>query len=400
MKNQIRPLMLGAMVIWMLIISASAWWNVSRLAQFQQNVYLEAGRKYFDMVVTMREWNAQTGGVYIPVSETVQPSEYLDVENRDLETTEGLHLTLVNPAFMTRLVAEVVKSENQVQFHITSLNPIRPKNAPYDWEATALNSFEAGEVEYVDWNEQNKAFRYMAPLITSESCLKCHEQQGYAVGDIRGGISIEFPAEPPVLWPIITSHVGIGAFGLAIIFLSGQSLGSAFKEIARQSLVDGLTRIYNRRFFDQTLSREYLRARRNKTPLSVVMIDIDNFKEYNDTYGHQAGDDCLREVAKTLKAFTRRPGDIAARYGGEEFACILPDTYLDGAVTLADIIREGIEQMEIPHEKSEISQYVTISAGVWTYTGEEISIQTILEKTDDALYKAKKSGRNIVMSIP
>src|SRR5579859_4005198 len=118
------------------------------------------------------------------------------------------------------------------------------------------------------------------------------------------------------------------------------------------SLVDGLTGIGNRRRFDEFLLREWRRSRRGRAPLALVLLDVDNFKAFNDHYGHAAGDDCLREVAATIAMLVRRPGDLCARYGGEEFAAILPHTDLTGARTLAERIREAVLALEIPHEGS------------------------------------------------
>ncbi|BCS54218.1 diguanylate cyclase [Geobacter sp. SVR] len=164
-------------------------------------------------------------------------------------------------------------------------------------------------------------------------------------------------------------------------------------------LADGLTGVANRRRFDQYLDQEWRRALRSGTTISLVMIDIDYFKLFNDGYGHVAGDECLRKVALKLVETLKRPSDMAARYGGEEFACILPETDAAGALLVAEELRHEVEALQIPHESSEVSSRVTISVGVASMTpspGE--SYVAIAEQADQALYAAKKEGRNRVSS--
>ena len=156
------------------------------------NVALEGARNMFRMVVLTRNWNATHGGIYVPVSERTPPNPYLDHPRRDLTTTDGQQLTMVNPAYMTRLIAEMAEADSGSVFRLTSLKPIRPENAPDDWERLALESFERGtrEMHGVARLGKEDHLRYMAPLLVKESCLICHQKQGYKVGDIRGGISV------------------------------------------------------------------------------------------------------------------------------------------------------------------------------------------------------------------
>ncbi|WP_218076112.1 diguanylate cyclase [Desulfuribacillus stibiiarsenatis] len=168
------------------------------------------------------------------------------------------------------------------------------------------------------------------------------------------------------------------------------------KLLQELSSIDGLTGVANRRRFDEALLTELKRAVRKKTQLSVVMIDIDFFKEYNDTYGHQQGDECLKEIANVLKEVGKRPGDVVARYGGEEFIIILPDTDVLGAENIASIARQKVEEKEIPHSKSKVSSYVTISIGVATTKNHSYTKEKILSEVDKALYHAKRNGRNRV----
>jgi diguanylate cyclase (GGDEF)-like protein len=159
--------------------------------------------------------------------------------------------------------------------------------------------------------------------------------------------------------------------------------------------IDGLTGVHNRRYFDQRLASEWGRAARNRTALSVVLLDVDFFKRYNDRYGHQAGDDCLRRVAASLKGGLKRPGDLVARYGGEEFACVLPDTGLDGALQVARQLGEAVQALQIEHADSSVAPVVTVSLGVCSKRADAFGdAQALLREADAQLYAAKSRGRH------
>ncbi|WP_028574709.1 diguanylate cyclase domain-containing protein [Desulfonatronovibrio hydrogenovorans] len=160
------------------------------------------------------------------------------------------------------------------------------------------------------------------------------------------------------------------------------------------SMMDGLTGIPNRRRFDEYLLQEWRRAQRRRTWISLLMLDIDHFKLYNDNYGHSKGDQCLKKVARTIEDVLTRPADLAARYGGEEFACVLPETDPAGASTMAEKIHAGIASLKIPHEYSPIDQSLTLSIGASSTIPEPGSSPDILvRKADQMLYLAKRSGR-------
>jgi len=168
------------------------------------------------------------------------------------------------------------------------------------------------------------------------------------------------------------------------------------KRLQRLSQLDGLTNIANRRHFDLMLNREVNRARRNKLPISLILFDLDNFKHFNDEYGHLIGDDCLKKVTESAKELLKRPGDLLARFGGEEFAVLLPETDNYGAAIVAEQLRSCVEQLAIPHEKSDYS-VVTISLGVASMTRPSTSdIVPFIERADRALYMAKRNGKNRV----
>ncbi len=176
-------------------------------------------------------------------------------------------------------------------------------------------------------------------------------------------------------------------------------LREANERLARLSQQDGLTGIANRRRFDLDFMRELGRARRERRPISVVLLDVDYFKAYNDTYGHPAGDECLRAVAGALRSICRRPIDVAARYGGEEFALILPDTTEESARHRAAEAMRAVAALEIEHRGSEIARVVTLSAGVaGCVPGADVVADTLIGRADQALYAAKRAGRNLAVA--
>ena len=175
------------------------------------------------------------------------------------------------------------------------------------------------------------------------------------------------------------------------------ALKEANQELQRQANIDSLTQVANRRRFDEYLAQEWSRCAREKQTLSLIICDVDYFKFYNDAYGHQAGDQCLYKVAQGMATAIKRPADVVFRYGGEEFAMILPFTRGEGALQVAKTVRERIVNLKIPHDLSEVSQYVTLSLGVSSIIPHvESSPESLIAAADRALYEAKASGRNRV----
>lgn len=167
------------------------------------------------------------------------------------------------------------------------------------------------------------------------------------------------------------------------------------------AVTDSLTDLANRRCFDEVLKTEFCRSSRLQHPLSLIMLDVDHFKNFNDAYGHVMGDSCLKQIAYTIRGSLNRPADFVARYGGEEFACVLPNTDLRGAVAIAEKIRTNIEQLNIPHKNSTAADYVTISLGVFTIVDYSKSfLSEMVAKADRLLYRAKENGRNQVCFKP
>ncbi len=202
---------------------------------------------------------------------------------------------------------------------------------------------------------------------------------------LAGGVDfVNKPVNPMTLQNRVRAHL---------------TLKFQFDLLHNLAFVDGLTGIANRRLFDERLDAEWRRCKRSQQPLSLIMIDIDYFKLYNDHYGHQMGDDCLRAVARALKTRILRPYDLLARYGGEEFVCLLPETDLTGATVIANALLDAVKSLKIEHVRSNLDQFVSISVGVASedFVGERTSDE-LLQRADARLYQAKRKGRGQVCS--
>lgn len=393
-------------IVWFLLVSISLLVNMVITKEQTTELAIDRATTIFSIIKLVRHWSALHGGVYVPVTDATPSNPYLEIPNRDVETLNGQRLTLLNPAYMTRQLAELALSEISVKFHLTSLNPIRPQNSADEWETKALRRFEDNGVDYVAEmleDENGSQFRYMAPLAVEKACLKCHKKQGYAVGDIRGGISVTLPADSFLklkfnrLHPLIVMHLII--FAIGVTFLLYFERYNRSRGDAELAYIDALTGINNRRSFERQLKVEWSRANRRKEPLSVIMIDIDYFKNYNDTYGHQMGDQCLTDVAALLQAVLMRPGDILARYGGEEFVAIL-STDSEGARVIGNKMQAVVESAAIENSGSPVNRGLTISVGVATdYPSKELYADELIARADKALYQAKKQGRNRVVYL-
>lgn len=208
------------------------------------------------------------------------------------------------------------------------------------------------------------------------------EEQGLMLGAMD---YIHKPISPPIIKARVRNHI---------------ALKLQTDMLKRLSLVDGLTNVSNRRHFDETLDNEISRALRTQNHLSLMMIDVDYFKPFNDHYGHGQGDQCLIRIAQAMQAEISRPMDMLARYGGEEFVVLLPGTGLEGACQVAEALRRAVSSLQIAHASSPAAQHVTISIGVASRAMNDArSASEFLRQADQALYQAKQSGRNQVRYI-
>ena len=249
-----------AAVIWSVCIVASLVWNLHEQDRNLVKLASNTAQVTFENDVLYRRWAAIQGGVYVRTTDRNEANPYLHVPERDVTTTSGLSLTLVNPAYMARMVNQMAADTHGSRGHITSLKPIRPANAPDAWERAALQAFETGtrEVSSVEQLDGREYLRIMRPFLTEEACLKCHAAQGYKVGDIRGGISVSVPMAPlravaqaPVA-NLATAHLGLWLIGMVGIGLSNRALGRHLRarEQAESSLRESQATL--RSFYDSS----------------------------------------------------------------------------------------------------------------------------------------------------
>jgi diguanylate cyclase (GGDEF)-like protein len=373
-----------------------------------QTVRHEA-ESFAELIVLTRHWNAEYGGVYVEKKPGIESNPFLRElgVNPDIRASDGRVLTLRNPAIMTREISELARRNNGTEFHMISLKNVNPENRPDDFEKQSLERFEQGEqdVWQFDRSGERPVFRYIRPLKTEESCLPCHGKQGYRLGDIRGGVSVIIPAAELMAQMstnrsqiIIDAVLTIGLV-LAILYLFAWKLvvrlDDAQKRLQHLAVTDELTGLRNRRDIMEQLENEYQRAVRTGAALSLVIIDIDHFKQVNDTFGHAFGDVVLKSVARDMRD-SLRTYDLLGRIGGEEFLIASPGSTLDEAAALAERIREKIKGKTISDRNHAIS--ITVSAGVTTLSGQDVKAGSMLARADHALYQAKQGGRDQVMS--
>lgn len=235
-------------IVWTVLILGLAIWGSIRTVSDTDALLLSQARPFIKQIIITRSWNARHGGVYVPVTEKDRPNPYLDIPHRDIETRDGMKLTLINPVYMTRQIAELAEKEDNIIFHLTSDRPIRPANEAAPWELKAITGFKKHGDEYFDrWTDDggNHYFRYMQPVWTEKECLKCHAKLGgYKEGDLRGGLSATIPAETAIEneWQAILfqngAFTGIWLLGLAGLTIASREIGKRSRQ--QQALIDRL----------------------------------------------------------------------------------------------------------------------------------------------------------------
>jgi diguanylate cyclase (GGDEF)-like protein len=396
-------------IIVLISVAAIAGIFLRQKQLFDQELKSRA-QAHFESIILTRKWNASYGGVYVEKRLGVVSNPYL--KDPDIKTTDGKTYTLKNPALMNREISEYASEEDLYSFHITSLKSINPNNKPDYFERLALTNFESGEKESIIKEKEGSSvyYRYMAPLITDISCLSCHAEQGYKVGDVRGGISIKFDISDSekalttgLLLLIVVSCVALIVL-ISIFYTFTRNLraklNNAQERIRAMAITDELTNLYNRNHFFERFSDEFNRSTRHGHFLSCIKLEVDHFKATNDIYGHAACDQLLQGVADVLR-FNIRETDVLARYGNEEFVVILPETNLTGALFLAEKIRLRIEKLQIELENLAPLK-VNSSSGVSCLDPKDEqrpkTIGELIKMADDALSYAKSKGGNQVSS--
>lgn len=366
---------------------------------------------YADLILHTKTWNYDYGGVYVQKRADTESNIYLRSLgiNPDVAAEGGRTFTVRNHAMMVNEISRMSEMKDGTKFRITSLKPIDPENAPDTFERQTLEKFErrAGEFYRIENRDgRNPVFRYLIPFKADQTCLECHRTQGYKVGSIVGAVSIIMPVDTMIREARTSKILLIVAAVMILALLVGISYFLTWRLVDKLDTVqkrynalittDELTRLKNRRYVMKRLEDECERADRLGAPLSLISIDIDHFKQVNDTFGHPFGDQVLKRVAARMKVALRRY-DVLGRIGGEEFLIISPGATQTEAVALAERIRTQVKEVKVVDGDRNCS--VTISIGVTSFSALEGTAEVLLKKVDIALYQAKNQGRDQVVAV-
>ncbi len=280
--------------------------------------------------------------------------------------------------FLEREAYQIVEAQNGIEA-LTMYNQLHPDIILLDAIMPDMDGFECCTQLQILGCSKHTPVLMITGLEDEESVDRAFE-----VG------AIDYITKP-IHWPVLRQRVK------RLIQQSQlqQKLEAVNLELQRLVTIDALTEVANRRGFEEYFYQEWQRMKREQQPLSLILCDVDFFKSYNDTYGHRAGDRCLIEIAQAIKDIVKRPGDLVARYGGEEFAVILPNTDTEGVTYVAEKICDAIRKLAIPHQNSQVSPYVTMSAGFTTVIPQANSdLEEMIAAADRALYQAKTAGRD------
>ena len=388
-----------------------------------ENILFQQSSTLFNNIVTMRKWSSDHGAVYVKAHEGIEPNPYL--ANNHTYTKDNELLIKINPAWMTRQLSEMSNKTENYYFKITSLNPVNPVNTPDEFEKKALDDLEKNKDKKFYTNMEKDKYNLLGSLKVEPSCLECHAHQNYKLGDVIGGLRVSVPidnytqnieileSKTNFLFTItiLTSFIFIFIIIFTInsiysreisitklnktlerkVSIRTKELRDANKKLIEISIKDYLTNIPNRRHFFEIGTKSLHIAKRENSDLSVICIDIDLFKNINDTYGHNIGDEILKLVSSNMNKYIRK-SDVIARIGGEEFSILLNNTNEENAYLLAEKIRTQIESSIYKNDKIEIK--TTISLGISQLRAEDDDLDSIIIRADKALYEAKNTGRN------
>ncbi len=360
-------------------------------------------------------WKTRDGRLWFPTIEGVVVIDPDRIEQNKQAPLVSIDQVLINAVdCCPALKADAPPGGGSLEFHFAGLSFIAPERVRFKYK------LEGHDDEWIEAGIRHNAFyTNIPPGRYRFRVIACNNDNMWN----SEGASFEFRLRPHfyqtkwfyALTVLALMAVGLGLYQLRVrqfkarerelaglvaektkdLAEANQKLGAANKELERLANIDGLTGVFNRRFFMDVLEVEWRRAERQGIWLSLLMADVDHFKAYNDNYGHQAGDQCLKIIARMMKKTVTRAGDLMGRYGGEEFIVVLPATDLQGAGTVAERLRSQVKTLGIKHEFSQVSDRVTVSLGVATMRPKRgQSMNALVKASDEALYKAKRAGRN------
>ncbi len=392
-------------LLWTAAIGAAILYTViEESAKLHEIAHGEA-RGIFDLMVDTRTWISRHGRIYREVTPETPPNPYLAVPDRDVGTTGGVALTMVNPSYATRQIGEIATERGHARIRITSSNPIRPGNSPLAWERPVLEAFEAGEREWAEFaagDDGVPVYRYMAPLMTEEACLACHASQGYRVGDVRGALSIVIPvgklfdARRSAHRRLVPAAFFLWLLGVTLIAMDARNQRRHRRltdKLAELSLTDELTGLYNRRGFMTLGEQQFRLADRLARRFVLIFADLDGMKAVNDRYGHQEGDRLLVLAAEVLRRVFRS-SDVVGRLGGDEFGVIALG--MPGETMEAMLGRLAGEVDRVNAERGDRPWRLSFSVGVAEPDlGRAESLEALLGRADEAMYRQKVAKKDL-----
>jgi diguanylate cyclase (GGDEF)-like protein len=381
--------------------------------------------------IFMKKWHALF--YYIEVR---QKEVFYDLEERGVLTKKGyFNPEVLSFTYIARQVQhkyeEIEKAKGNIPYiyRIAASTPRNPINKATPHEEQILNRFRNNEIEKFTEFTHKESVKYYTSYTpidrTTETCMRCHSNPeraptglvemygtkagfGESVGQVRGMVVMEIPFEEieseamsNFILTLITIFLIFLLFYIVLVFLikKDEKLIESNKKLELLSNTDKLTTLANRHYFDSYLQQQWSLMKRLNKPLSLLMCDIDFFKQYNDTFGHHAGDECLIQIAQVFKNVVKRDTDLIARYGGEEFAIIIPDSSNEAATKIAKEVVEAVRSLQISHSRPDEKDIVTISIGVSTIVPTNAnSTELLITSADKMLYSAKSNGRDRVQS--
>ncbi|MGB4065837.1 MAG: ATP-binding protein [Azonexus sp.] len=376
---------LSLLVAWGVAVGFSLDSQIEQTRRQATAVAIEGARNMFRMVLLTRNWNSSHGGVYVPVTPSTQPNLYLEHPRRDVRTTDGIALTMVNPAYMTRLIGETAEASSGAIFRLSSLRPIRPGNEPDAWERQALLAFEQGEKETtgVERGPQGAMLRYMAPLPVKKSCLDCHAKQGYQVGDIRGGLSVSQRYEP--IEAVVQAGVRKALISHGIGFVLVLAAGWLLLEVLR------------RRWFELADKVDELEASQSQLLQSEKMASIGQLAagiahEINNPVGFVNSNlGALKKYSEQMIALLERCRNGQASEA--DFAAIEFDYLKDDLGDLLNESRDGLERVK--KIVVDLKNYSRIDQTAW----QDADINSGIESTLNVAWNELKYKADVIREL-
>lgn len=391
----------AAVLILTLLVAYSYFWNIDNITREKFSLALSEAQSYWNKDLAFRQWAARHGGVYVIPDERTRPNPALShLPDRDIVTTDGMKLTLMNPAYMTRQMVEEFEGDYGIKGKITGKKQLNPANKPDQWQLKALNLFEAGKTDtfYEQQNIDGQPYlRFIKAVYMTEGCIKCHGILGYKDGDLRGGVSVSIPLLPYITAAketgnsILATHLVVWFLGMLAIVFFAYLLKGMMHQLTYKAMYDDLTGLPNIRLFKNRLEQAFKRSKRDSQhKFAVCFMDLDRFKNLNDSRGHKVGDILLMALAERISKLLR-PGDTIARMGGDEFTLLLED--IDGLEDTVLVSKRILGSFKLPFDVDSDQIYTNASIGICISSDHYTNSDEMIRDADIAMYRAKSQGK-------